>query len=515
MPVIQSIDYAAIAPPVVVALSALGVLVTDAFLPPGWRWLGGYAALAGIAGAFAADAALAAGGGLRRTFCIPPGLRAGGPSSCSYVVDEFTLLLHMVVLVAAAVVVLMARSETRASPLPTGEFHFLLLASVAGALTLAASRDLVTLVVSLELVSLPVFALAALRRYDGRSSEAGLTMFLVSVVSTAVTLLGISLVYGVTGAMHLDRIAAALARPEAAHPVTAVAIVLVLVGLGFKVSAVPFHFWAPDTYEGAPVPIAAFLSVVSKAAGFAGLVLVLSVGFSPYAAVWGPLVAVLAGASMTVGNLVALRQRRAVRLLAWSSIAHAGYMLVPLGAVAGVAGTAGFAPGGGSGTASEIVAATVGYVAIYAAMTIGAFAVVVFVDRHWGRGDLGSYRGLVRAHPLLAVALAFFLACLAGLPPGLAGLFAKIIVFRAAVAGAYGWLAVLMAVNTVLGLYYYLGWAVQLFRPLPEGVPGRPGRVPRPVGVAVAIAAAGTVVLSLVPQLVLDVTPAAVSALGG
>lgn len=365
---------------------------------------------------------------------------------------------------------------------------------MAGALTLAAGRDLVTLLVSLEVVSLPLFALVALRRYDGRSSEAGVKMFLVSVVSTAVMLFGISLVYGATGSLFLDRIGAVLATPSPLESVAGVGVVLVLVGFGFKVSAVPFHFWAPDTYQGSPVAVAAFLSVISKAAGFAGLALVLSIAFGPLASVWGPLVAVLAAVSMTVGNLVALRQKTAMRLLAWSSIAQAGYMLAPLGAA------------GGGAPLDGLVAATIGYVAIYALMNIGVFAVISvvgWIGEHGG-GTLDSYRGLARTHPLTAVALAFFLACLAGLPPGLAGLFAKIVVFQGTILGGYGWLAVIMAVNTVIGLFYYLSWATRLFAPLPEGAAF--DRIARPVGAAIGVAAAGTVLMSVAPQLVLGIS---------
>jgi NADH-quinone oxidoreductase subunit N len=392
------------------------------------------------------------------------------------------------------VVLLMAQVEIRDTRLPSGEFYFLILAALSGALTLAAGRDLVTLLVSLEVVSLPLFALVALRRYDGRSSEAGVKMFLVSVVSTAVMLFGISLVYGATGTLFLDRIGAVLATPSPLESVAGVGVVLVLVGFGFKVSAVPFHFWAPDTYQGSPVAVAAFLSVVSKAAGFAGLALVLSIAFAPFANVWGPLLAVLAAVSMTVGNLVALRQKTVIRLLAWSSIAQAGYMLAPLGAA------------GGGAPLSELVAATIGYVAIYALMNIGVFAVISFVGwvgQHGG-GLIDDYRGLARTNPLVAVALAFFLACLAGLPPGLAGLFAKIVVFQGTILGGYGWLAVIMAVNTVIGLFYYLAWASRLFAARPDSA--QFGRVARPVGVAIGVAAVGTVLMSVLPQIVLGVS---------
>jgi NADH-quinone oxidoreductase subunit N len=543
MPVTQGIDYAAIAPPLILAAAALCVLMADLFLPARRRGLLGRISLGGVLAALAADAVLATRGGSRGTFCLPAAPR-GSPASCSYVVDHFTLLFQIVALAAAVVVLLMAAGEIRATALPAGEFHFLVLCSLAGALTLIASRDLITLAVSLEVVSLPVFALAALRRYDGRSSEAGLKMFLISVISTAVMLFGISLVYGVTGSMQLGRIAAALAldRHGTLAPAAAAGIALVLVGFGFKVSAVPFHFWVPDTYEGAPLPVAAFLAVVSKTAGFAGLILVLVAGFWPFASLWSPLVAVLAAVTMTVGNLVALRQRQAVRLLAWSSVAQAGYMLVPLGALGGILGrtgagaggrAAGAAGGGAAGagvTAAGVTSATITYVAIYAIMNAGAFAVVALVAKYRPRNMLDDYRGLARCNPLSALALAFFLACLAGLPPGLAGLFAKIIVFRAAIDGTAAWLAIVVAVNTVIGLYYYLTWAARLFAPLPAAVAGNGAvasavpagtvaaagalPVPRAVGAAIGVAAAGTVILSLAPELVLHVTPLALSALG-
>ncbi len=490
---IQGIDYAAIAPALLVAVTAIAVLLADTFGLP--RRAVGIVGGAGAAAGLAAVIALAFGRP-RATFCLPSGLRAGGPPSCSYVADDFTLLFQGLVLAAALIVILLSLGEITRSRLPAGEYYFLLLAAITGALTLVAARDLIMLVVALETLSLPVFALVALRRYDGLASEAALKLFLVSVVSAAVMLFGISLVYGVTGAMHLDRIAAALARtPAGLEPVAAVGVVLVLVGFGFKVAAVPFHFWAPDVYQGAPLPVTIFLSVISKAGGFAGLTIVLAVGFPAYAGTWGVLIGVLAAVTMTLGNLLALRQRHAVRLLAWSSIAQSGYILAPL--AVGATDVA---------RLPEAVAATVAYVAIYSVMNIGAFAVVTAVDR---RGSLliDGYRGLARVDPLMSMALGFFLVCLAGLPPGIMGLFAKIAVFRATVAGGVTWLAVIMAVNTVIGLYYYLAWAARLFAapdPAPAGAALAAGKTERAVGLAVGVAAAGAIVLSVWPQLVLQ-----------
>ncbi|MFD0685704.1 NADH-quinone oxidoreductase subunit N [Actinomadura fibrosa] len=488
---IQGIDYAAIAPPLILAVAAIGLLLADAFDVP--RRVLGLLSGGSLAVALLAVAVLAAGD-RRATFCLPDGLRAGGPRSCSYVADDFTLLFQGLVLAAAVVVVLLSLQEITDSEIPAGEYHFLLLAAVIGALSLVAARDLILLVVALETLSLPVFALVGLRRYDGAASEAALKLFLVSVVSAAVMLFGISLVYGATGAMHLDRIAPALERlPSDLDPVAAVGVVLVLAGFAFKVAAVPFHFWAPDVYQGAPLPVAAFLSVVSKAAGFAGLAIVLALGFPAYGHVWGPLVGILAAVTMTLGNLLALRQRTAIRLLAWSSVAQSGYMLAPLAV--------------GGRRLPEAVAATTAYVALYAVMNLGAFAVVTgFRRRTPASGTsydtLDDYRGLARRSPAVAAALAFFLICLAGLPPGVMGLFAKVVVFRATVAGDVTWLAVVMAVNTVIGLYYYLAWAARLFAE-PTGRPydAAPGL---PVRAAIAATAAGAAVLSVAPQLVLQ-----------
>ncbi|SNS31067.1 NADH-quinone oxidoreductase subunit N [Actinomadura meyerae] len=481
---IQGIDYAAIAPPLILAAAALGLLLADAFDAP--RRALSLLSAGSLVAALIAVIALASGD-RRATFCLPDGLRSGGPPSCSYVADDFTLLFQGIVLAAAAIVVLLSLQEITDSRMPAGEYHFLLLAAVIGALALVAARDLVLLLVALETLSLPVFALTALRRYDGTASEAALKLFLVSVISTAVMLFGISLVYGATGSMHLDRIAPALADlPSDLDPVASVGSVLVLAGFAFKVAAVPFHFWAPDVYQGAPLPVAAFLSVVSKAAGFAGLVIVLAIGLPAYGHVWGPILGVLAALTMTLGNLLALRQRTPIRLLAWSSVAQSGYMLAPLAV--------------GSHRLGEATAATVAYVALYAVMNLGAFAVVIGYHR---LRTLDDYRGLARRGPAAATALAFFLICLAGLPPGVMGLFAKVVVFRATVAGGVTWLAVIMAINTVIGLYYYLAWAVRLFGPSPSGQERDTGPG-LPVRAAITAAAAGAIALSIAPQLVLQ-----------
>ncbi|MFI6921749.1 NADH-quinone oxidoreductase subunit N [Nonomuraea spiralis] len=509
---IQQIDYFVIAPPLALAVVAGLVLLLDVFLPVGTRTRSvlGLVTLAGVVAALGFVIAQAVSGTPRATFCVPPDLAGGGSGTlCSFVADRFTTAFAGLVLVAALVIVLMSMTELAGGGIPAGEWYFLLLCTLVGAVTLPASRDLVMLVVALELVSLPVFALTALKRYDGRASEAAVKLFVVSVVSTAIMLFGVSLLYGISGTVYLSRLAAVLsggiAAPgatagthstalETAHglpAVVTVGVVLVAAGFAFKIAAVPFHSWAADVYQGAPIPVAALLSVISKAAGFAGLILVLVTALAGQSSTWGPVIAIVSALTMTVGNLLAMRQRSAVRMLAWSSVAQSGYVLAPL-AIAATAAT----PQAATGT-------SVAYLVIYAAMNLGAFAVVMLVSRTAARNELDDYRGLVFRSPAAGIALAFCLVCLAGLPPGLAGLFAKIFVFRTIVEGGLGWLALVMAVNTVIGLYYYATWAARLFAPTGE----RALRRPSPTAwLAVGLALGVAILFSVAPQLVLDMT---------
>lgn len=498
---LQSIDYVAIGPVLVAAGGAVTALVVDLVLPLAHRaavlWVGVAAALAALVWS------LALAGQHRGTFCSPPATLPGNVhtgGSCSYVVDRFTVFL-LVLISASAVVALLASVGSLGAGTPPGEYTLLVLASLTGGLTLVGARDLISLVVGLETLTLPTYLLVGLRRGEQRSAEAAVKYLLVSVTASAVMLLGMALVYGLTGTLYLDRIAAALAARPEIHglPLLGAAIILVLAGFGFKVTLVPFHWWAPDVYTGAPVPVAAYLATASKTAGVAGLLLILLGAFGGYGTVWGPVIAVLAGASMTVGNLFALRQRDAVRLLAWSSIAHAGYLMAPLAVVASARGR---------GALDIAVAATLGYLALYVATNLGAFVCVVAA----GRTSVADLRGLAAAHPWLAAALAFFLIGLAGLPPGLAGLMAKVVVFRAILVGGLGWLAVLVAVNTVLGLAYYLRLAAVLFgTPEPATDPAATGRPVARVGpvlaMAVGLVAVLTVLLGVAPGLALGVAP--------
>lgn len=507
---VQDVDWGALGPTLVVALGVVVVLLVDLWVPPGRRDAARWVALGVVA--VAGVLLVLQLGDEAGTFCVD----GGSGLACSFVVDPLTWALQAVVLGGAALVLLLpTRTEPRAAGRLTGEYHLLLLASLAGAMTLAAARDVLTLLVALELLSLPAFAMVALPtgrlRDDPAAAEAALKAFVVSVVSLAVMVLGAALLYGATGTLHLELVAAALVDGPTSVPVAAVGATLLLAGLLFKVAAVPFHGWVPDAYVGAPVRVAAYLSSVSKAGGFAGLLVVLWVGLRPYGHVWGTVLAVVAALTMTIGNLGALRQTDVVRLLAWSSIGQSGFMLVPL-AAAGLASSSGEVGLDGA-------AATIAYLAVYVIMNLGAFAVVAQVDARraalGGARTVADFAGLVRTSALATVALGFFLVNLAGLPPGVAGLVTKVVVFRSAVEAGLGWLAVVMAVNVVLGLAYYLRWTAVLVAPADRATAGRispeteteseTGRGRRAPVVAIGAALAAGVVVSVWPQAVLGV----------
>lgn len=480
---IQSVDWVAIAPPTLAAVAGLVLLVADLFLDERRKPLLGWGAVGALV--LACLSLLPLAGENRSTFCL-----ATEQTACSYTADTFTITVQLLVLGAALVTALLSITLVRDDRLPAGEYWFLLLASTAGAALLPAARDLATLVIALEVASLPVFAMLALRSGDRRGSEAALKFFLSSVAATAVTLMGVSFVYAATGSLHMQLIAPGLADVDPQLDTLATAgVVLTLVGFAFKTAVVPFHFWVPDTYVGAPVPVAAYLSVVGKAVGFVGLILVTLLAFPGHADTWGPALAVLAALTMTAGNVAAMRQRpdarhSAVRLLAWSSIGQAGYLIVPIAAAAYVT----------SEDPLRTVGATLTYALMYAAVNLGAFAVVAHVRSGAPDNRVTDYRGLYATHPLAALALGFFLLCLAGLPPGVIGLFAKVAVFGSAVDAGLGWLAVVMAVNVVIGLVYYLRWTAVLFQPPPAATPApeaTPAAEVTPAAEATAAAVSG------------------------
>ena len=362
-----------------------------------------------------------------------------------YVVDNFSLVMKAVFLLAGYVVVLLSSSHIEQGEYWRGEYWFLLLTSLLGMLMMASSRDLVSIFVALEFLSIPAYMLAAWRKRDPKSNEAGVKYFLLGVFASAVMLYGMSLMYGVANSTLLTEIGAKITATGEFSAVHALAVVFVVVGFAFKVSAVPFHTWAPDTYEGAPTPVTAFLSVASKAAGFVALVVLIYTAFPLAQDVWQPFIWVLSALTMTVGNVLALKQNNIVRMIAYSSISQGGFVLMPL-AVAGLAG---------SGTTA--LRSVVLYMIVYAATNLGVFAIILAVASKTRSGEISSYGGLFSYAPTLGVLMTLFLASLAGIPP-LGGWIAKFVAFQSLIQSQSTWgyaLAVVGAVNSVVAFGYY------------------------------------------------------------
>lgn len=426
------IDYLAIAPELIVVGTLLAVLTLDLFLARPQKYWTATVAVAGTALALLPIGVLAING---ETVSMFDG---------SYVVDEFALVLKGLFLVAAYVVFLMSHDYIESERYYQGEYYLLLLASVLGSLVMASSRDLIILFIGLELTTGPLYMLAGWRKGDVKSNEASMKYFILGVLSTALLLYGMSLLFGLTGEITFAGIAEATTGLSE-EPALVMAILFLMVGFGFKVSAVPFHFWAPDTYEGAPTPVTAYLSVNSKGAGFVALLIVMYQALPGASDIWAPVLWLLAALSMTIGNLSALRQTNIVRLLAYSSIAQAGFMLVPFAAAA-VAGA----------DLESAFGATLIYLVIFAVMNLGAFGIVIAGARKTRSGEIERWAGLARVDPVLGVLTGVFFFSLAGIPP-LAGWFAKFEMFRSVMIAdpATIALAVIAAINSVIALYYY------------------------------------------------------------
>jgi len=476
-----SLDYHALAPEIILSVVLAAVLVADLFLDQSRKWLLSNIAGFGLLLAMVPILTLALSDNHSRSL-------VGG----AYVVDNFALVLKALFIAVGYVVLLMSTSYIEEGDYYEGEFYFLLLASLIGMVVMSSSRDLITIFVALETLSIPAYMLAGWRKRDLKSNEASLKYYLLGVLASAIMLYGMSLIYGFTGTTLLTEIGKQMNGSAASQPLVTMAILFIIVGFAFKVSAVPFHSWAPDTYEGAPTPVTAFLSVASKTAGFVALLQLIFVGFFGRDDVWAPLFGILAALTMTVGNLIALRQTNIVRMLAYSSIAQAGYILVPF-AIAG---------SGDGAAASTAFTACVVYLLVYAAMNLGAFAIVIAVARKTRSGAIASYGGLYEYAPGLAVLMTVFLFSLAGIPP-LAGAWAKIFVFRAVLDAGTPWavlLGVVAAVNSVIALFYYAAVAKEMWMsPVPDG-DRTPIRVPTTLITALAITAGVVVVIGVYPQ---------------
>ncbi|MBI4339894.1 MAG: NADH-quinone oxidoreductase subunit N [Chloroflexi bacterium] len=418
------------------------------------------------------------------------------------VVDKFALFFKLVVLAVVAVVILGSADYVSRFQRYQGEFYALVLFSATGMTLLAATTELITIYISLELTSLPLAALAAFLR-DERSTEAGLKFLLLSALSSALLLYGMVLVYGYAGSTQLGDIARAVAQGGMpfGSPAVLAGGVLMAAGFGFKIAMFPFQMWVPDVYEGAPTPVTAYLSVASKAAGFAVLLRVFYVALAEVSLDWSALFAVLSVLSMTVGNLVAMGQSNVKRLLAYSTIAHAGYILVGLAAIAART------PDGSSGLGPSGV---LFYLGAYAATNLAAFFAIIALTSKTGSDEIEGLAGMGKRAPVVSAVLAFALVSLIGIPPT-AGFMGKLYLFNAAVHADMVWLAIVGVLNSVASAYYYL----RVVRVLYVSSNDSQERVSTSVQVrlALALSGLGVLFLGLFPGPLLLVTEAAVKVL--
>jgi NADH-quinone oxidoreductase subunit N len=475
----MSIDFLAIAPELALTVTALLVLALDLSLRGDAKQLVNPVAALGTTVAIVFTIVLY--GDQRETF--------GG----TFVVNDYAVIFKLLFLGSLLAILGISWRFFAEGRYFQGEYYFLLLTSFIGMLVMPSARDLIVLFVALETVSIPAFVMAGLRKRDLYSSEAALKFFLIGVLSVALMLFGMSMVYGFTGTTSLEGVAAAIAAETTPEPLLLASVMLVIVGFAFKVSAVPFHFWAPDTYAGSPMPVAAMLAVASKAAGFAGLVAVAFIAFEPFADVWAPVLGVLAILTMTIGNLIALQQRDVVRLLAYSSVAQAGYMLIPFG----------LAQPGADLVNDAAVRAVLFYLVAYAVMNIGAFGVVIAVNRRTGLRSIADYAGLGSRSPLLGLALATFLLSLGGAPLTV-GLWAKFAILEAVTVDVTVFgivLAAFLVINSVIAFFYYLKVVKTVWIDAPRvGAPTlQPGFN---LSVVVSLLMIGTIVLGVLPGLV-------------
>ena len=426
-------------------------------------------------------------------------LAAIGASVCAYLnggpafggmlmVDGFATFFRVLSMLVGILTVLLSYSYLRRQDAEAGEYHALLLFSVAGQSLMAASNDLIMVFIGLEISSIASYVLAGYLRDDKRNNEAALKYFLLGSFATAFFLYGVALVYGVTGYVNLSGVRGEVTGPGAASPIfLGVAAGLMFVGLGFKVSAAPFQIWAPDVYQGAPAPVAAFLATGPKAAAFAVFLRIFMTAFEPIGGAWEAVVWVVALVSMTVGNFAALRQSNIKRLLAYSSIAHAGYVLVALTA------------------RSEVgVAAAMFYLAAYAFMNVGAFAVVSHLAGKSERyTKVDDFAGLGQRQPVTAAMLTLFLLSLIGVPLT-GGFFGKFYIFKAALESHLVWLTVLGLLNSAVAAYYYLRILVVMYMHEPGEAANNAEPLSPGVTAALILPALATLVLGIFPGWVLD-----------
>jgi NADH-quinone oxidoreductase subunit N len=471
-------------PELALAITILVVITVDLFLAADRKWLLTPLTAVGL---------LATAAAIGVVWSSPP----NGALAGIYTVDELSLVLKLAAVGIGLLSTLFAPGYLVVRRLPLGEFNAILLFSTLGIFVLASSADLITLFLGLELMAMPAYLLTGFHKTDRFSNEGGLKYFLLGSFASAILLFGVAWTYGLTGSTIFSEIAAVFAD-GLMNGAVLVAIGFLTVGATFKVAAVPFHFWTPDAYQGAPTPITGFLSVGPKLGAFALLLRLFGEALGPLRADWLDVFVVLAVVTMTFGNVVALTQTNVKRMLAYSSIAHTGYIL---------AGLAAYAAAPDEAVAVAAIEAVVFYLVGYSVMNIAAFAVVGMLQRDVRRyGGLNSFAGLASRQPALAAAMTVLLLSLTGIPPTV-GFFAKLYVLLATVDAGLVWLAVAIALNAALAAFYYLRVVVYMYMRDPEAEPAEVER--SGVGrLALTLSVVGVILLGIFPGLLLGWLPA-------
>jgi len=480
--VIPAINWSSIGPELILSLTAMGLLILNVLANQGAKRAIPYLSLAGIAVAF--------------VFC----LRLWGGSEYAFhgmvVVDNYSLFFKIIFLLTAALTVLMSIRYLQEEGFEQGEYYILVLFAAVGMMFMASAADLIIVFLGLETFSLSIYVLAGFFRTQPRSNESSLKYFLLGAFSAGFLLYGIALVYGATGTTELKGIYEFARKINLlTDPLLLIGMGLLIVGFGFKVALVPFHMWTPDVYEGAPTSVTAFMSVGPKAAGFAAFLRVFLYSLSSLQTDYVWVLWVLAVLTMTLGNVVAIAQRNIKRMLAYSSIAHAGYILVAMVAASEL------------GTASVLY-----YLLAYAFMNLGAFGVVILYGRKGEENlNISDYSGMASKHPLLAAAMAIFMFSLAGIPPT-AGFVGKFYIFSAAVKAGYIGLAIIGVLNSALSVYFYLRVTVMMYMRNPEKEFA--GLILSPaMAIALIIAVFGTLQMGITPSHYLNLARQSILAL--
>jgi NADH-quinone oxidoreductase subunit N len=464
--------YLAIVPMCCVVATAIAAMLADAFREPGDRMPIAPLGAIGLTGAAIATIAL---------------WNSGATSFGLVVADNFGLFVSGILIVVGLLSLAISAPTVEREGLPPGEYYALMLFALAGMMLMAMATDLLVIFLALEAMSLAVYVLTGIRRDVPTATEAAFKYFLLGGFSSAFFLYGIAFMYGATGTTQLDRIASLLeTQGSAPTPMQLLALGLLLVGFAFKISAVPFQMWTPDAYEGAPPAVTGFMSAGVKAAAFAAFVRVFLAAFEPFLAQWSSVLWVVAAATMIVGTVVGVVQSNVKRMLAYSSIAHGGYLLVALVSANDV----------GAG-------AVLFYLLAYAVTNLGAFGIIALLDTSaWPNDQVQDYAGLWNEHPVLAGLMTVFLLSLGGFPPT-AGFIAKWYVFTAAVNAGYYWLAIIGVLTSVVSVFFYLRIVVMMYM-TPTESPARLAPVPKLAGAAVVASAILVFYLGILPTRVLD-----------